>query len=141
MLEVGIAEQRLVLTGDRAVIAMRDAAHAYLVRASAKKEQLAEVVAAFDIVLREEDIMSRCTHCGGDFLDRPLPFDELPPGCSVPAGVKEAVDAFWVCRRCCKAFWQGGQYASAVRSLTQRCRRLGGVVSDSGSAGGSAGAV
>ena len=124
MLEVGIAEQRLVLTGDRAVLAMRNAAHVYLVRAGAKKEQLAEVVESFQVRLDAKKIMTRCTHCGGDFLDRALTFDELPAGCSVPEGVKDAHDSFFVCRRCSKAFWQGGQYASAVTSLTSRCHTL-----------------
>lgn len=127
MLELGIAEQRLVLTGDRQVLQQRDCAHVYLVHAIKKKDQLGEVVAKFAIVLDTRDIMSRCTHCGGSFLPRPLRFAELPPECSVPEGVHNKFDEFWVCGVCKKAFWQGGQYDHAVQQLTKRCVALGGA--------------
>ena len=106
----------------------RDSAHVYLVHESKKREQLTEVVKAFGIVLNADDIMSRCTYCGGTFLDAPLRFDELPPQSSVPTGVRELHDEFWVCSVCSKVFWQGGQYDNAVAQLTQRCVRLGGNV-------------
>jgi uncharacterized protein with PIN domain len=126
MLELGIAEQRLVLTSDKQVLLQRDCAHVYLVAAPKKKDQLTEVIREFGITLDASKIMSRCTYCGGDFLDRPLAFAELPPECSVPEGVHENYNSFYVCSCCKKVFWQGGQYDHALQQLTKRCQGLGG---------------
>ena len=141
MLEQGVQEQRLVLTSDRGVMAMRDSAHVLLVETNEKRGQLAEVVQALDIQLSPRDIMSRCTACGGALIDRPFAFEELPAA-SIETftkqgtldGLREAVSKFWVCARCSKAFWKGGQYANAMRQLTARCEQMGEAMRISGRA-------
>ena len=126
MLAVGTAEQRLVLTGDRLVLRMRGSEHAYLVRAKDKRAQLREVLSTFGVQLDPAQIMSRCTFCGGTFGERTMTFAELPAACTVPEAVRGLHDEFWVCTGCRKVFWQGEQYESAMRNLSNRCRRLSG---------------
>ena len=126
-------EQRLVLTSDRRVLSMRGTPHVYLVHATEKRAQLREIVHNLGVQLCAAAIMSRCTACGGGLIDRPFAFDELPRA-SIDTfskqgtldGLREAVSEFWVCERCSKAFWQGGQYANAMRQLSARCEQLGG---------------
>lgn len=65
MLALGLTEQRVILTGDRIVPRASNSQHVYLVKATNKKEQLAEVVEAFDINLDTSSIMSRCNDCAG----------------------------------------------------------------------------
>lgn len=96
----------------------------YVVAAQKKAAQLKEVVQAFSILLDPKDIMSRCTFCGGHFMARALQLDELPPECSVPVGIKDFHDEFWVCALCAKVFWRGQQYQSSVWNLTARCQEL-----------------
>lgn len=39
-------------------------------RANSKREQLAEVLSAFNIKVEEDDLLSRCTRCNGTFIPR-----------------------------------------------------------------------
>jgi uncharacterized protein with PIN domain len=124
MQQLGIEEQRVVLTGDTSVVSMRDCLHVYVVAADKKAAQLREVIQAFRILLDPKNIMSRCTFCGGHFMAHTLRLDELPTVCSVPVGMKDLHDEFWVCAMCAKVFWRGQQYQSAVQNLTARCQDL-----------------
>jgi uncharacterized protein len=124
MLDIGRAEQRLVLTADRLVRQQRDSNHVYLVQAKSKREQFEEVVRMFRIELHPEQIMSRCTFCGGTFGGSTVRFEDLPVECTVPEAVKELHSEFWVCTGCQKVFWQGDQYKSSMQNLTQRCQLL-----------------
>lgn len=65
MLQAGLTEQRVVLTGDRVVPRATNSQHVYLVKAGNKKDQLKEIVKVFDIDLATADIMSRCNECAG----------------------------------------------------------------------------
>lgn len=65
MLKLGLTDQRVVLTGDRVVPRASNSQHVYLVKATNKKEQLAEIVKAFGIDLDTAGIMSRCNDCAG----------------------------------------------------------------------------
>lgn len=120
MIEVGTAEQRVVLTGDKYVVRQRYAEQCYLVRAKKKKDQLSEVVRAFGIELDVSQLMSRCTFCNGEFFERAMTQAELPEESAVPAGVKMLHDEFWVCKGCKKVFWQGEQYSNAIDTLSMR---------------------
>ena len=55
---------------------------------------------------------------------RPFKPEELPPGSEVPEGVKAAQSEFWLCARCGKVFWQGGQYGVAMSKLSTRLNEL-----------------
>jgi len=57
-------------------------------------------------------------------MDRTYNVHELPEGCSVPVGVQQVHDKFWVCSKCSKVFWQGTQYESAMEHLSARLNHL-----------------
>lgn len=59
---------RLSATGIMCVSRYTD--RGYLVRANSKREQLAEVLTAFNIKVEEDDLLSRCTRCNGTFIPR-----------------------------------------------------------------------
>jgi hypothetical protein len=124
MLDVGREEQRLVLTADRLVLQLRESDHVYIVRAKDKRAQFEEVVRTFSVDLDPEQIMSRCTYCGGTFGVSTVRFEDLPSECTVPEGVRELHDEFWVCTGCGKVFWQGEHYKNALQNLTKRCQLL-----------------
>jgi uncharacterized protein with PIN domain len=119
-LQFGWDKQRIVLTGDRVAASAKDSEHCYLVKSQRKQDQLAEVVKAFAIELNADEIMSRCTACGGALMDSIFSLDTLPAGCTVPEGTARVHDRFWVCSVCRKCFWQGDQYTHALTSLTKR---------------------
>ena len=54
---------------------------AYYVRATSKREQLAEVLGAFGIQVEEGDLLSRCARCNGTFVPR------CRPACNPSASV------------------------------------------------------
>jgi hypothetical protein len=43
---------------------------AYWVRANNKREQLLEILKAFSITVKQDDLLSRCTKCNGTFIPR-----------------------------------------------------------------------
>ncbi|KAK9845457.1 hypothetical protein WJX81_006883 [Elliptochloris bilobata] len=70
-------EARLVLTTDKAFVAMRYTRACFLVAAPDKKAQLAQVLAALGIAVPEGRLLSRCAACNGEFGPRPLRPDEV----------------------------------------------------------------
>jgi len=124
MQDEALREERVLLTRDRLVTRSCKCDQAYLVRADCKREQLKEIVAAFDIALDSSSLLSRCYFCNGAFRDTKLRPEELPPGCGVPAGVRETVSEFWCCSQCDKAYWQGRQFTRTMSTLAGRIDAL-----------------
>jgi uncharacterized protein with PIN domain len=123
MLSKACQEQRVVLTCDKVVARAQSSSSVYLLKGIDKKTQFTEVVKAFMLNLDRDSIMSRCNECGGGLVDKIFTADELRAGDikdSIPAGVLNQHDEYWVCSVCSKVFWQGKQYHSAIEHLTQR---------------------
>ena len=123
MLQKAAQEQRVVLTSDKVVPTAQSSGSVFLLKGISKKEQFAEVVQAFELSLSRDSIMSRCNQCGGSLVDKIFRADELPAGegrDSIPAGVIDECDEFWICSECSKIFWQGKQYHAALEHLTRR---------------------
>jgi uncharacterized protein with PIN domain len=127
MLTKACQEQRVVLTCDKVVVNARGSGSVYLLKGINKKAQFTEVVKAFALNLERGSIMSRCNECGGSLVDKTFAADELPAGDikeSIPAGVLDQYDEFWICSVCSKIFWQGKQYHSAIEHLTRRIEHM-----------------
>ncbi|BDA45672.1 probable exonuclease mut-7 homolog at N-terminal half [Coccomyxa sp. Obi] len=115
-------EGRVILTADTTFLRARYSDRGYLVRATNKREQLAEVLNAFNIKVEEDDLLSRCTRCNGTFIPRPLTSGELPATCGISESVQAKHSEFWMCsnKSCQKVYWQGFQYGNAMQNLTHR---------------------
>ncbi|DBB01114.1 TPA: hypothetical protein ACH3X1_001005 [Trebouxia sp. C0004] len=70
MVDVAQAEERVILTCDRTFIRMGYSDQAFYVRTTNKQEQVQEVLAHFDITIKEDSLLSRCAKCNGTFYPR-----------------------------------------------------------------------
>lgn len=70
MVDIAQAEERVVLTCDRTFIRMGYSDQAFYVRTTNKQEQVREVLAHFNITVREDSLLSRCAKCNGTFFPR-----------------------------------------------------------------------
>lgn len=59
---------------------------------------------AFGIKVGEQDMLSRCVACNGEFSEQALSWGDLPPDAqlSVPTPVRGHHDEYWLCSRCNK---------------------------------------
>lgn len=67
------SEGRVILTGDRLFVRRRLSNHTFFVHGADKREQLADVLASFDLKVEATDMLSRCAKCNGHFLPRQDP--------------------------------------------------------------------
>jgi uncharacterized protein with PIN domain len=109
LVERAEGEGRVLLTCDRVLFRAKYTDQIYFIRSAGKGEQLREVLSRFEIEVKEEQLLSRCSRCNGEFLTAPVPAADLPPGVrvDVPAGVLEKNYEFWLCsnRTCSKVYW------------------------------------
>ena len=70
MVDIAQAEERVILTCDRTFIRMGYSDQAFYVRTTNKQEQVREVLAHFNISVREDSLLSRCAKCNGTFFPR-----------------------------------------------------------------------
>ena len=86
-----------------------------LISADAPLDQLAEVVAAFDLD-SHTCLFTRCTLCNHSVVEaaKESVADKVPPR------VFAEHDAFWECRSCEKIYWKG----SHVAQMHQRLENL-----------------
>lgn len=117
LVERAAAEGRVILTRDAIFMRRGLSDSAYFVRQERKRDQLEEVIGAFQLPVAREALLSRCSRCNGEFGEAAVGPGELPPGHGVPDGVVERVPEFWLCRRCGTAYWQGSMYERAMERL------------------------
>ena len=100
LLEVSLAQQRVLLTRDRGLLhrrALRWGAH---VDHQRPDEQLREVLDRFAPPLRP---WTRCPACNGTLLD--VPKSEVDA--VLPDGTRRSYDSFRRCGRCGRVYWRG----------------------------------
>ena len=85
-----------------------------LIGADAPLDQLAEVVAAFDLD-RQARLFTRCTLCNHPVVEAAK--ENIAD--RVPLRVLAEHDAFWECRSCEKIYWKGSHVAQMHRRLEQ----------------------
>jgi len=96
------AERRIVLSRDRGLLKRRAVTHGYLVRSLSPRQQLAEVLARFDLA-GQVRMFGRCMSCNAVLarVSRISVLDHLPPA------VAETCTEFSRCPGCGKVFWRG----------------------------------
>ncbi len=121
LVEIGLRENRILLTCDRALFqrAMKTGLHSILLAGADELENLAHILKNLDIN-RIEFVpeRSRCPVCN-DSLEM---IDKNSARDYVPAGVFERYPRFYFCRRCTKAYWEGSHFRK-LKEFEQRVNR------------------
>jgi uncharacterized protein with PIN domain len=113
-----LAEERIVLTRNRALLFMRELHaspnRAMLILSPDPYAQLLEVSRRFGLASRYRPF-SRCAACGSTL--RAASLEEIRP--RVPAKVAERYDEFFLCPSCGKAYWKGDHFRN-IRPFMER---------------------
>lgn len=122
------SEKRVILTRDTKLLK-----HQYLIRNQVyqvkgllKNEQLLEIIDAFQLKICEEQLLSRCTKCNGNFIQKSLSIEEaieaskgfqIIPDCLFDKNLQ-----FWQCMDCKQLYWEGTQYHNAIQKFINVCK-------------------
>lgn len=114
---VASAEQRILLTRDRALLMRRLVERGFYVRDDDPDDQLLDVVRRFDLAAKIAPFR-RCAHCNSllekiskaDVLDRLQPRTRL------------YYDEFSICRTCDQVYWRGSHWEH-LQSMIERLQR------------------
>ena len=114
---VSVAEARIVLTRNRGLLKHKAVTHGYWVRSAQPEDQIAEVLARFDLYSQIAPF-HRCMVCNGhiESIDKSQAWDRLPEK------TRRYYDEFYTCPDCHKLYWKGSHY----RHMQALVRRLGG---------------
>ncbi len=109
---ISVAESRIVLTRDRALLQQKIITHGYFVRAVKPLEQVREVLARLDLYSQVRPF-TRCTRCNGVLrkVDKQAITAELLPK------TRKYYDEFQRCMRCGQIYWRGSHFRRAERLL------------------------
>jgi uncharacterized protein with PIN domain len=99
------SESRIILTRDRGLLKHGAVTHGYWVRATAPRQQIAEIVRVFDLVGSARPF-SRCIRCNGRLqrVPKSAVADRLPPR------VRAHFEEFVQCPNCAAVYWPGSHY-------------------------------
>ncbi len=98
-------ESRILLTRDRGLLKRRLVTHGYLVRATAPRAQVAEVIRRFDLA-RSVSLFGRCMKC-----NEPLArCDPEEARSVVPPVIARMYADFARCPACGRVFWKGSHW-------------------------------
>ena len=113
IIAISLRERRIILTRDRGILKNGAVTHGYWLRATQPREQLREVVRAFDLQRRIEPF-SRCLVCNGPLqaVDKSEVLERLP------TRVKDCYDRFVRCQNCDGIYWAGSHY-ERMRKLVE----------------------
>jgi len=106
IISLSLAQSRIILTRDRGLLKHGDVTHGHWLRATDPRQQLSEVVKAFDLKGCSRPF-TRCMMCNGllDDVAKEAVIDRLPPL------VRAHFDVFAQCRECDHVYWPGSHYA------------------------------
>ncbi|XP_010541492.1 PREDICTED: uncharacterized protein LOC104814937 [Tarenaya hassleriana] len=128
LLDQAYRENRVLLTRDAKL-----SRHQYLgknqiyrVKSLLKNEQLLEVIETFQLKIKEDQLMSRCTKCNGKFIQKPLTIEEAIEAAKgfqrIPNCLFNKNLEFWQCMNCHQLYWEGTQYHNAVQKFMEVCK-------------------
>jgi hypothetical protein len=111
IIEIAVAERRVILTRNRHLLKNAHVTHGYWVRATDPHRQTREVVDRLDLRSRFAPF-TRCMECNAEIVERPA----AEVGDRVPPRARERATAFYQCVGCQRVYWEG--------THVERMRRL-----------------
>jgi hypothetical protein len=110
----GVAQRRVILTRDRRLLYNAVITHGYYVRSVVPEEQVAEVVARFDLGGNIHPF-HRCLHCNGliEPVAKSAVLDRLEPLTA------RYYREFFQCASCGKLYWKGSHYHNLLDKLNR----------------------
>jgi uncharacterized protein with PIN domain len=106
IVEIALADRRIILTRDRGLLKMKDVTHGYLVRSPSVHEQVLEVLKRFELFSQLQPF-TRCMRCNGTIVSVP----KLEVQHRVPVETRDCHDEFFQCAGCGKVYWKGSHFA------------------------------
>ncbi len=102
IVDISVAEQRIILTRDRRLLFHKRITHGYCVRSDDPETQLKEVVERLDL-RRQLRPLRRCLECNGEIeaVEREQVWARLEPL------TRRYYDRFYACPDCGKVYWEG----------------------------------
>jgi uncharacterized protein with PIN domain len=111
MIRIAEAENRVILTRDRALAARRMKIPCLLIASDHYKEQIRQVITAFS--LADFKTFSRCIECNAELqsVDKEAVFERIPPF------VYLTQERFAICPRCQRVYWHGTHGEGMLKRL------------------------
>ena len=102
VVDISVAEKRIILTRDRRLLFHRRITHGYWVRSDNPETQLREVIERLDL-RRQVRPLCRCLECNGEIeaVEREQVWAKLEPL------TRKYYDRFYACPDCGKIYWEG----------------------------------
>jgi len=113
--EIAQKEGRILLSRDRRLLMRKAVIHGYCLRSLDPTEQVAEVMARFDLSQRIVPF-HRCLRCNHPLepVEKEAVIDRLEPL------TKEYFDEFQICPACRQIYWKGSHYDQMKKLIEQR---------------------
>jgi len=112
LVRLSVAEHRILLTRDVALLKHKALTHACFVRGVRPERQLREVVNALDLAGKAKPF-SRCMKCNGKLRNAP----KRSIAAVVPPGVLAGTERFARCSDCRRVYWSGSHAPSLSRII------------------------
>ena len=122
IIALALAESRIILTRDKGLLKHAAVTHGYWVRSTVPRQQLREIMLAFDLG-GSARAFTRCMRCNGEL--KPVAKDVVAAG--LPPRVRAHFDEFAQCAGCARVYWRGSHYerlqamVDELRPVTTRC--------------------
>jgi uncharacterized protein with PIN domain len=118
LVRLSVAERRILLTRDVALLKHKALTHACFVRGARPEHQLREVVNALDLAGKAKPF-SRCMRCNGKLRNAA----RRDVAAVVPAGVLAGAQHFARCTDCRRVYWSGSHMQSLARIIADSSHR------------------
>nr|CAD1819041.1 unnamed protein product [Ananas comosus var. bracteatus] len=128
LLNQAYKEKRVLLTRDVKLLKYQYLIgnQVYKIKSLLKNDQLVEVIETFQLKISEDQLMSRCTKCNGNFIQKPLTIEEAIEASKgfqvIPPCLFNRNLEFWKCTDCSQLYWEGTQYHNAVQKFISVCK-------------------
>ena len=118
ILEKAEKEKRVVLTKNVKLMEKKTSAVIYHLKGGTTNEQIKEIIKAFHLVIRAEELMTRCVACNSKELTK-KDSSEIDKFFTKVNYIKpKSIEDFWVCEGCGQIYWEGGQYLKAKKQFS-----------------------
>jgi uncharacterized protein with PIN domain len=103
--KISVAQRRILLTRDRALLMRRELSHGCFLHALNPEKQVSEILCRLDL-FRSMRPFTRCMECNGPLLSA----DKSAVLTLIPERVAKHYTEFWHCGNCEKIYWKGSHY-------------------------------